>query len=289
MATTTSSSMIKPEVFSDMVQGKFKGKLVIANFAKTDTSLVGNPGEKVNFPKWGTLQDIENDSTETTDLVPEAMSTDNVSATVKEVGKAVEITDRALLTGFGDPIGEAATQVGKVVARKIDADLVTEATTNCKASNIISNTDTSSFSDKVADAKSLWGDEAEEIAVLLVHSKMYTFLLKDSNFISQDKYPAGVLITGAIGTLFGVPVMITDRMPCKDTLDSGQVVTSRVATSLMLQRDALAYITKRAPLVETGRDILGRKTIITCNAHYAVKLVNKDGLAVIKHELITQP
>lgn len=288
MATTTSSSMIKPEVFSDMVQGKFKGKLVIANFAKTDTSLVGNPGEKVNFPKWGTLQDIENDSTETTDLVPEAMSTDNVSATVKEVGKAVEITDRALLTGFGDPIGEAATQVGKVVARKIDADLVTEATTNCKASNIISNTDTSSFSDKVADAKSLWGDEAEEIAVLLVHSKMYTFLLKDSNFISQDKYPAGVLITGAIGTLFGVPVMITDRMPCKDTLDSGQVVTSRVATSLMLQRDALAYITKRAPLVETGRDILGRKTIITCNAHYAVKLVNKDGLAVIKHELITQ-
>ena len=56
----------------------------------------------------------------------------------------------------------------------------------------------------------------------------------------------------------------------------------------MLQRDALAYITKRAPLVETGRDILGRKTIITCNAHYAVKLVNKDGLAVIKHELITQ-
>lgn len=288
MATTTSSSMIKPEVFSDMVQGKFKGKLVIANFAKTDTSLVGNPGEKVNFPKWGTLQDIENDSTETTDLVPEAMSTDNVSATVKEVGKAVEITDRALLTGFGDPIGEAATQVGKVVARKIDADLVTEATTNCKASNIISNTDTSSFSDKVADAKSLWGDEAEEIAVLLVHSKMYTFLLKDSNFISQDKYPAGVLITGAIGTLYGVPVMITDRMPCKDTLNSSEV-TSRVATSLMLQRDALAYITKRAPLVETGRDILGRKTIITCTAHYAVKLVNKDGLAVIKHELITQP
>ena len=262
MATTTSSSMIKPEVFSDMVQGKFKGKLVIANFAKTDTSLVGNPGEKVNFPKWGTLQDIENDSTETTDLVPEAMSTDNVSATVKEVGK--------------------------VVARKIDADLVTEATTNCKASNIISNTDTSSFSDKVADAKSLWGDEAEEIAVLLVHSKMYTFLLKDSNFISQDKYPAGVLITGAIGTLYGVPVMITDRMPCKDTLNSSEV-TSRVATSLMLQRDALAYITKRAPLVETGRDILGRKTIITCTAHYAVKLVNKDGLAVIKHELITQP
>lgn len=288
MATTTSSSMIKPEVFSDMVQGKFKGKLVIANFAKTDTSLVGNPGEKVNFPKWGTLQDIENDSTETTDLVPEAMSTDNVSATVKEVGKAVEITDRALLTGFGDPIGEAATQVGKVVARKIDADLVTEAVTNCKASNIISNTDTSSFSDKVADAKSLWGDEAEEIAVLLVHSKMYTFLLKDSNFISQDKYPAGVLITGAIGTLYGVPVMITDRMPCKDTLNSSEV-TSRVATSLMLQRDSLAYITKRAPLVETGRDILGRKTIITCTAHYAVKLVNKDGLAVIKHELITQP
>ena len=85
----------------------------------------------------------------------------------------------------------------------------------------------------------MWGDEAEEIAVLLVHSKMYTALLKDPNFISADKYPAGVLITGAIGTLYGVPVMITDRVPYDTNTD--------VATSIMLERNALGYITKRAP------------------------------------------
>jgi hypothetical protein len=53
----------------------------------------------------------------------------------------------------------------------------------------------------------------------------------------------------------------------------------------MLERNALGYITKRAPIVETGRDILKRNTIITTNVHYAVKLINTDGIAVIEHSL----
>ena len=273
--TTLKSDMIVPEVFGDIVTAKFKGKLVIANFALTDTTLVGNPGDTVHFPKWnpiGNAEDLEEDVA----MVPEKLTSSDADATVKEVGKAVVISDQALLSSIGDPLDEAGAQVGKVVARKIDADLIDEAVDNCLESRVVDTED--EFYEKVADAKSLWGDEAEEIAVLLVHSKMYTALLKDANFISADKYPAGVLITGAIGTLYGVPVMITDRVPY-DT-DTG------VATSIMLERNALGYITKRAPIVETGRDILKRNTIITTNVHYAVKLINEDGIAVIEHDLV---
>jgi N4-gp56 family major capsid protein len=275
--TTVKSDMIVPEVFGDMVTAKFKGKLVIANFALTDTNLVGQPGDTIHFPKWNPIGNAE-DLTEDVAMVPEKLTSGDSEATVKEVGKAVIISDQAILSGIGDPVGEATAQVGKVVARKIDADLVSEAVTNCPAGRKILATVTDEFYEKVADAKSLWGDEAEEIAVLLVHSKMYTALLKDANFISADKYPAGVLITGAIGTLYGVPVMITDRVPY-DT-DTG------VATSIMLEKNALGYITKRAPIVETGRDILKRNTLITTNVHYAVKLINTDGIAVIEHDLV---
>jgi N4-gp56 family major capsid protein len=272
--TTLKSDMIVPEVFGDIVTAKFKGKLVIANFALTDTTLVGNPGDTVHFPKWNPIGDAE-DLEEDVAMVPEVLTSSDADATVKEVGKAVVISDQALLSSIGDPLDEAGAQVGKVVARKIDADLVSEAVTNCPEGRVVDTND--EFYEKVADAKSLWGDEAEEIAVLLVHSKMYTALLKDANFISADKYPAGVLITGAIGTLYGVPVMITDRVP--------YATETGIATSIMLERNALGYITKRAPIVETGRDILKRNTIITTNVHYAVKLINTDGIAVIKHSL----
>lgn len=279
--TTKQTNMIVPEVYADMVTAKFKGKLVIANFALTNTKLVGQPGDTIHFPKWNALTDAA-DLEEDVAMVPEVLtSTDDSEATVKEVGKAVTISDKAMLSGIGDPIGEATTQVGKVVARKIDADLVTEAVTNCPVGRKILAADTDAFHLKVADAKGLWGDEAEDIAVLLIHSKMYTSLLKDANFISADKYPAGILITGAIGTIYGVPVLITDRMP--------YVALTEVATSLMLQRNALGYITKRAPLVETARDILKRNNLITTNVHYAAKLVNGDGIAVIEHDLTVTP
>jgi hypothetical protein len=56
----------------------------------------------------------------------------------------------------------------------------------------------------------------------------------------------------------------------------------------MLQQNALAYVTKRAPIVETGRDILRwsvRTNLVTTNVHYAAKLVDKNGIAVIEHSL----
>ncbi|HUM43229.1 MAG TPA: N4-gp56 family major capsid protein, partial [Fervidobacterium sp.] len=176
--TTLKSDMIVPEVFGDIVTAKFKGKLVIANFALTDTTLVGNPGDTVHFPKWNPIGDAV-DLEEDVAMVPEKLTSSDADATVKEVGKAVTITDQALLSSIGDPLDEAATQVGKVVARKIDADLISEAVTNCPQGRKILASVTNEFYEKVADAKSLWGDEAEEIAVLLVHSKMYTALLKD--------------------------------------------------------------------------------------------------------------
>ena len=61
--TTLKSDMIVPEVFGDIVTPKFKGKLVIANFALTDTTLVGNPERLFIFKMEpiGDAEDLEED------------------------------------------------------------------------------------------------------------------------------------------------------------------------------------------------------------------------------------
>ena len=56
--TTLKSDMIVPEVFGDIVTAKFKGKLVIANFALTDTTLVGNL-RYCSVTKWNQSRDAE--------------------------------------------------------------------------------------------------------------------------------------------------------------------------------------------------------------------------------------
>src|SRR5690606_42004703 len=114
MGVTKKANVIVPEVFGDIVTAKFKGKLVIANFALTDTTLVGYPGDTVHSPKWNPIGDAE-DLEEDVAMVPEELTSSDATATVKEVGKAVTITDQALLSSIGDPLDEAATQVGKVV------------------------------------------------------------------------------------------------------------------------------------------------------------------------------
>lgn len=264
MAATKKANMIVPEVFGDMVQAEFKGKLVIGDFAITDNTLEGQAGDTIHFPKYKALGDAT-DLVEGVGMDTEILSTEDSTAVVKEAGKAVEISDSAQISALGNPIQEATRQLGIIIARKVDADLVSEAITSCPEGRKVK--EGASFGVKVAKAKALWGDAPEEISALLVNSEKYTELLTDPMFTDNTKYNADVMIKGEVGRILGVPVVLTDRIPSKK--------------SLMLEKGALAYLTKRQPLTETDRDILARTTVVATNVHYAVKLVKEDGIAVI--------
>ena len=275
MAQTTSAQTINPEVFGDMAQAEFAGKVRVGGSPAVlqDNTLEGAPGETAHFPKWGALGELD-DLVETTPLDPEAMSTSDSTATIKEAGKAVEITDRSRLVGLGDPEAEARRQFGILAARKVDADLITQAQADESAAGggtpyAVTTTATSFGWAAMLEAFGLFGDEfeADEFAGVFINSAQFGQAANDEQFINASKLGADTVVrTGQLGVIGGVPVYITNRIAA--------------GKFLVLKNNSLGLLYKQRPLVESDRDILARSTVVTTTLHYAVKRLDDKGVAV---------
>ena len=110
--TTKIADLINPQVMGDMISAKVEKKIVVAPFAKVDTSLVGIPGNTITVPKYGYIGDAE-DVAEGVACGTVKLSTGTTTATVKKAMKAVELTDEAVLSGYGNPVGETNNQLAK--------------------------------------------------------------------------------------------------------------------------------------------------------------------------------
>lgn len=270
MTLTVSTDLVVPDVFEDMVQAEFIGQSRVLNSGATvqDNTLVGKPGDTVHFPKWDNIGALD-DLSEGTAMVPVGMGTSDDTATIKEAGKAVEITDTAELSGMGSAAQEARRQFGIEAARKVDADLITAA----QAAGAFTTSTTSgqplSWAAIVA-AIGEFGDDWEpsDFAGLFIRSEQLGQIFVDATFIDASKLGGATpVVTGQIGTVGGVPVILTNRLAA--------------TKALLLKKNSLGALYKRRPIVEQDRDILARSTVITTNVHYATKRLNDKGVCVI--------
>jgi len=292
MTQTKSSDLYDPEVWADLAAAQFTKKAVVGTSSAVLSSgeLTGVPGSTVKFPSWMTLSDLD-DLTEGTSMTPVKLTQKNSEATVKEAGKAVEITDTADLNGLGNPQDEAIRQFGVLAARKVDADLITVATTKvtggityadgstatdsaCLAYTAGTTTAAADLSwDVIAEALEKFGDdfEPEDFTGLFINSAQRTQAWKDDQFIAASELSAAgassVVARGVIGAIAGLPVIVTDRVT------SGKPV--------VLKKQSLGLLYKRRPIVEQDRDILARTNVVTTNLHYAVKRLNDAGVLQI--------
>lgn len=279
MAQTTAALVIDPEVYADMAQARFTGMVRVAGSPAVleDNSLEGVPGSTITFPKWTALGELDN-LTETTAMTPAAMGTDSATATIKEAGKAVEITDKARLVSLGDPVEEAARQFGVLAARKVDADLITQAQADETAQGgstplaVTASTGQTTFNyARFLDGVGLFDDEWEpsDFAGVFINSAQLVEAFNEDKFISADKMGQANLAVarGQIGAIMGVPIFVTDRVAAKKIL--------------FLKRSSLGLLYKRRPLVEQDRDILARSTVLATTLHYAVKRLDDRGVGVV--------
>lgn len=208
--TTMLADLINPEVMADMISAKIPKKLVVAPFAKVDNTLQGQPGNTITIPQYAYIGDAV-DVAEGVAAETVKLTTSTTTATVKKAMKAVELTDEAVLSGYGNPVGETNLQLAKSVASKIDNDCL-EALYNAQLAYDGSSSQINYES--IVDAIDIFDEEVNTEKVMFVSPKQVTRLRKDSNFISADKYGTGtnVIMTGEIGRIANTRIVPSKKV-----------------------------------------------------------------------------
>lgn len=210
---TVLSNLINPQVMGDMISATLPKKIKFSPIAKIDNTLQGQPGNTITVPKYAYIGDAE-DVAEGVAIGTTVLTASTTTATIKKAGKAVEITDEAVLSGYGDPLGEATNQLAMSIASKVDNDcydaLLGATLKHDGTAGIISYNGVVDGVDKFTDEN----DEAID-KIIFVHPNQVTQLRKDSNFLDINKYPVtnGVIMTGLIGMVAGCKVVKSKK--CK--------------------------------------------------------------------------
>lgn len=283
--TTKIADLINPQVMADMISAKIQKKIVVAPFAKIDTTLVGVPGNTITVPKYGYIGDAE-DVAEGVAAGTVKLSTSSTTVTVKKAMKAVELTDEAILSGYGNPVGETNNQLAKAVAAKVDND----AMDALQEATLIYDGSAAGISyNAIVDAVDLFDEEVNSEKVMFINPKQVTVLRKDSNFISADKYTGQVILTGEIGMIANCRIVPSKKVPVVKVGDSTKV-DCYACPIVKLNSDAeteddaaaLTIYLKKDTSVETERNTLARLTDVSVDKHYAAALTNESKVVLAK-------
>ncbi len=279
MTQTKIANLVNPEVMGDMIAAKLPKKLQVIPFAAIDRTLEGVPGDTITVPSYTYIGDAE-DVNEGVEAGVVVLGTSTKKATIKKAMKAVELTDEAVLSGYGNPVGNAENQLALSIASKIDNDAM-DALLKTNTRKFDSKTKAISY-DVIVDAIDLFEEEVNTEKVMFVNPKQLTTLRKDPNFISADKYPNQVVMTGEIGTIANTRIVPTKKVTLDTTSAFYTCPIIKLTHDDETEQDtaALTVYLKRDPNVEVDRKSLKRSTEISIDEFYTVA-VSDDSKVVL--------
>ena len=274
MAITKLTNMINPQVMDDMISAKVEKKVAIIPFAKMDTTLQGQAGNTITVPAFAYVGDASNVE-EGASIGASALTTTDKQFKVKKIGKGVDLTDEAILSGYGDPVGEANRQLAMAISQKIDQDAIDALYTGSLTYNGVAGK--ISYAG-IVDAVDVFGEEYNTEKVIFVHPKQLPQLRKDADFTSADKYVNGnyIAVNGEVGKIANCRVVVSKRV--KENSDNTGYINPIVKLSFDTETEqstsALTIFLKKGVAVETGRDIDKQINMIRASEHYVVALTD---------------
>lgn len=290
MAVTKIEDLIVPEVMADMISAKVEAKVIVSKIAKVDTTLQGQPGNEVTVPQYKYIGDAE-DVAEGVAMGTAKLETGSTSFTIKKAGKGVSITDEAILSGYGDPVGEANKQLATAIANKIDNDVVdvinkeyAEGTAEDGVKLIYGDGSKVINYAGVVDAEDLFDEEVSSDKVMYVHPKQMTQLRKDPDFLSADKYDGKVMVSGEVGKIGTCRIVRSKKVKLDRTSAYYLNPIVKLTNDAETEEDAPAvtiYL-KRDTQVERERKADAGLTNIFTNKHYGVALTNATKVVLAK-------
>lgn len=261
---TKLTDLINPEVMADMINEKLVDMIKFSPLAKVDTTLQGRAGDTVTLPKYAYIGSAA-DVAEGADFAESGLTASSTTVKVKKAGKAVRLTDEALLSSYGDPMGETTRQLGTAIAQKVDDDcLATLNTIKAGMTLDVSAADILS-ANVVADALVKFGEDVDGQKILLIAPSQFAQLRKDPNYINKSDIATDILIKGTVGEIWGCQIVISNKI---------KAVSGKI-TNFIVKPEALAIYLKRDAMVEQERNTKNKTTLITADEHYTVHLLDE--------------
>lgn len=275
MAVTLLEQLINPQVMADMISAELEKKLRATMFYKVDRTLTGRAGNTITVPTWkyiGPAADLpENQQGDVT-----KMETKDVEYTVKKAVKNITLTDEAVLSGFGDPVGEATRQLRMSIQDKVDDDGIELLESITDTTGHVHTATSKLDYMAVVEALDLFPnmeEQGENLTLLVNQSTVKNIRLDPKFYERQTTLGDTVFGTGVIGQIAGCRVVISNKVPA--------------TRSYILTPEALTAFLKRDVTIESARGedgILHKRTLIGSDCHYVVAIEDYDKIVVIEHE-----
>lgn len=267
MAVTLLANMVNPQVMADMIEQKYVDLMKFAPLATIDTTLLGRPGNTITLPNFTYIGDAAT-LNENTNLTLNVLATSTANVTIHKIAKGVEITDEAVLSGFGDPFGEAVDQIALAIASQVDNEVlnILHSITGAMAANTANNTTLPTDTD-ITSALELFGEDLDNgPTVALVSPAVYTAMRSNSNkWVPASEIAANIAVRGTVGEYQGCQVMVSNKLK-STAAGAGDIY--------LVKPGALRLFLKRDTLVEYDRDIIKFTNVITASKHFAAYLYN---------------
>lgn len=316
---TKLNNLIDPEVMAPMISAKLSESIVATPFAKMDTTLESQPGSTITVPKYSYIGDAE-DVAEGVEQGESVLSATTKDYKVKKAVKDVILTDEAVLSGYGNPVGEANNQLGLAIAAKVDNDVVNELL----SAPLIKKSNSAISYNGIADAIDLFNEEENVSKAMLISPHQNTTLRKDPNFISKEKYGNEVMVKGEIGMILNTRIVPSRKIKLSDAftkvadpkvanianyyerkdntyektedtaIDNDKTYYTKDANQtykcpiIQLNPEeqtgdetaAVTIFLKRGVNVEKDRKVKGKKTLISVDEHYVTALTDESKVVI---------
>lgn len=232
MAITVASDLTSVQVLIDAIRGRFKGKnafmgsvlassgavMVAGSMPKGGANAIGT---KIEVPYFGVLGTGFVDNPDGSSVTPEKLQMLSEEGTIARSSLAVETSiwaqgvsdlDPALI----NPHEEGGRQAMVAAEREMDRAIVAEFATTPLVKDISAATGGGQYIThrEVIRAKTLWGDEQDDIVAMVIHSQAEADLaeLTDSSGrpLVVESQREG---QESVRRFAGVPLVVSDRVP----------------------------------------------------------------------------
>ena len=276
---TQLADVLVPEVFSDMLSAKLDSKIQMLKYLGVDSTLVGVPGTTITYPAWAYSGDAK-DIAEGVAVEDDKLTYTSIEVTIKKVMKSIAFSDEAVISSYGNVEQEAYSQILKAFLSKMQADALALALTSTNtydAAGIISY-------DGIVGAIDLFNEEVNTQKVMFINPHQVKQLRLDENFLSADKYGAGmnVIQNGEIGRIANTSIVVSKLIVANAGSYYCPIIKLTFDTETEKEAKAITVVRKRAIRIELARSPKSTETSIVANEFYGVGITDASKLAVVK-------